>query len=305
MRSDPSPHLPDKPSPGDTTLWVRAMPGIFVFLWATGYIGARAAAPGSEPLTFLFVRFAFAGAILFAAALAGQAVWPRDRKVVFSSLMAGALIHGGYLGGVFWAIYHGMPAGVAALIVAMQPLLTGLLAGPLLGETVSRVHWLGLAIGLLGLALVLGPKLEFSDTGVTPVTVGMTLFAVVSIVLGSIWQKARAAHVDLRAGTSIQYLGAAVVVGFGALATEDLRIDWTAEVIFALAWLVLGLSIGAVLLYMALIRRGAVAKLATLFYLVPPVTALTAWLLFGETLSAVQLAGMAITVGGVAVATRA
>lgn len=289
--------------PGPSAL-VRAMPGLFVVLWATGFIGARMAAPGSDPLSFLFVRFVLAGAILLIAALAGGAIWPRGGRAIFDSLVAGALIHGGYLGAVFWAIYHGLPAGVAALIVGMQPLVTGLLAGPFLGETVTRAHWFGLLIGLAGLTLVLGPKLELTGAGITPVTVGVTLFAVLCIVLGSIWQKARAAHADLRAGTAIQYLGAAIVVGIGALAMEDLRINWTGEVVFAMAWLVLVLSIGAVLLYMLLIRRGAVAKLATLFYLVPPVTAVIAWALFGETLSAVQIAGMVVTVAGVAIATR-
>ncbi|MEJ8570227.1 DMT family transporter [Microbaculum marinum] len=299
----PSQPVPDSAAP-DPSLFVRVMPGLFVVLWATGFIGARMAAPGSDPLTFLFVRFALAGVILLVAALVGGAAWPRGGRAILDSLIAGALIHGGYLGAVFWAIYHGLPAGIAALIVGMQPLLTGLLAGPVLGETVTRAHWLGLVIGLVGLTLVLGPKLEFGGTGITPLTVGVTLFAVLCIVVGSIWQKARSAHADLRAGTAIQYLGAAVVVGVGALATESLRIDWTGEVIFAMAWLVLVLSIGAVLLYMALIRRGAVAKLATLFYLVPPVTALIAWPLFGETLTPVQIGGMVVTVAGVALATR-
>jgi len=280
------------------------MPALFVLLWSTGYIGARAAAPGSDPLTFLFVRFALAGALLLAAALVARAAWPRGRRAILDSLIAGALIQGGYLGGVFWSIYHGMPAGIAALIVALQPLLTGLLAGPLLGEKVTRAHWLGLVIGLIGLVMVLGPKIELTGAGITPVTVAVTVIAVLSIVLGSIWQKARAAHVDLRTGTCLQYAGGAILAGIGALASEDLRIDWTAEVALAMAWLVLALSIGAVLLYMLLIRRGAVAKIATLFYLVPPCTAVIAWLLFGETLTALQIAGMAVTVAGVAIATR-
>lgn len=285
-------------------LFIHALPALFVVLWSTGYIGARAAAPASDPLTFLFVRFALAGGLLFAAALIGRASWPRGRRAIVDSLIAGVLIQGGYLGGVFWSIYHGMPAGIAALIVALQPLLTGLFAGPLLGEKVTKAHWLGLIVGLVGLGLVLGPKIELSGAGITPLTVGVTTLAVLSIVLGSIWQKARAAHVDLRAGTCLQYVGGAILVGIGALATEDLRIDWTPEVVLAMAWLVLALSIGAILLYMLLIRRGAVARLSTMFYLVPPCTAMIAWILFGETLSVIQIAGMAVTVGGVAIATR-
>jgi drug/metabolite transporter (DMT)-like permease len=280
------------------------MPALFVVLWSTGYIGARAAASGAEPLSFLFVRFVLAGALLFIAALVGRATWPRRGRAFVNSIVAGALMQGCYLGGVFWAVYHGLPAGIAALIVALQPLLTGLLAGPLLGEQVTKSHWLGLIVGLIGLALVLGPKIELTGAGVTPVTIGVTLFATLCIVLGTIWQKAHAGNTDLRTGTCLQYVGGAIVVGLGALASEDLRIEWTAEVSFAMAWLVLVLSIGAILLYMVLIRRGAVAKLSTLFYLVPPITALIGWLLYDETLNAVQMAGMAVTVGGVAIATR-
>ncbi|MCT8974537.1 DMT family transporter [Microbaculum marinisediminis] len=301
MRTDPP---APAAAPPDETVFVRIMPGLFVLLWSTGYIGARAAAGGAEPLSFLFLRFVLAGALLLIAALIGRASWPRRGRATADSMIAGALLQGGYLGGVFWAVYHGLPAGIAALIVALQPMLTGLLAGPFLGEKVTRSHWFGLVVGLVGLALVLGPRIEMTGTGITPVTVGATLFAVLSIVLGSIWQKAHAANTDLRTGTFLQYVGGAIVVGVGALATEDLRIDWTGEVIFAMAWLVLVLSIGAILIYMVLIRRGAIARLSTLFYLVPPCTALIAWALYGETLTLVQIAGMAVTVGGVAIATR-
>jgi drug/metabolite transporter (DMT)-like permease len=304
MSTDPQPPATNGAAPPAETLFVRLMPGLFVVLWSTGYIGARAAATGADPLTFLTLRFVLAGTLLLVAALVGGAQWPRQPRSIANSIIAGALMQGGYLGGVFWAVYHGLPAGIAALIVALQPLLTGLLAGPVLGETVTRAHWLGLVVGLLGLGLVIGPKIELTGAGITPVTVGVTLFAVLSIVLGSIWQKAHAAHVDLRAGTFLQYVGGAIVVGIGALASENLEIDWTGEVIFAMAWLVLVLSIGAILMYMLLIRRGAIAKLSTLFYLVPPCTALIAWFLFGETLTFVQIAGMAVTVGGVAIATR-
>ncbi len=281
------------------------MPGLFVLLWSTGYVGARAAATGAEPLSFLLLRFVIAGGLLLVAALLAGAPWPRRKRAAVDSMIAGALLQGGYLGGVFWAVYHGLPAGIAALIVALQPLLTGLLAGPFLGEQVTRAHWLGLVVGLVGLGLVIGPRIELTGTGITPVTVGATLFAVLAIVLGSIWQKAHASSTDLRTGTFLQYVGGAIVVGIGAAATESFHIEWTGEVIFAMAWLVLVLSIGAILIYMVLIRRGAVAKLSTLFYLVPPCTALIAWFLFGETLTLVQVAGMAVTVGGVAIATRA
>lgn len=287
-----------------TALVAGILPASFVLLWSTGFIGARMGVPYADPLTFLFLRFLIAGAILFAVALALRAPWPGDRSTVAASLGVGVLIHGVYLGGVFWAIAHGMPAGVAALIVALQPMLTTLLAAPLLGERVGRAHWLGLIIGLGGLALVLGPKLEWTGTGITPATVAACVISVLAIVLGSILQKARGGATNLTTGTCLQYAGGAIVVGAAAALTEPMRIDWTPEFVFALGWLVLVLSLGAVLIYYVLIRRGAVARLATLFYLVPPVTAVVAWALFGETLTPVQLIGMTVTVGGVAIATR-
>lgn len=290
--------------PHRSALIAGLLPASFVLLWSTGFIGARMGVPYADPLTFLFLRFLIAGGILFAVALAIRAPWPKDRATVGASLGVGVLIHGFYLGGVFWAIAHGMPAGVAALIVALQPMLTTLLAAPLLGEKVGRAHWLGLAIGLGGLAMVLAPRLEWTGTGITPATVGACLISVLAIVLGSILQKAKGGSTDLATGTCLQYAGGAMVAGAAAMLTEPMRIDWTPEFTFALGWLVLVLSLGAVLIYYVLIRRGAVARLATLFYLVPPVTAVVAWGLFGETLSPVQLVGMAVTVGGVAIATR-
>lgn len=306
MSSRPSnPDAAPEPGPAsDQTFVVHLMPALFVVLWSTGFIGARAAATGAEPLSFLFVRFVIAGALLAAAALAGRATWPGSPRGYADSIIAGALMQGAYLGGVFWAVYHGLPAGVAALIVALQPLLTAFLARPFLGEVITRAHWLGIAIGLVGLALVIGPRIELTGAGITPVTIAAVIFATLSISLGSIYQKARAGGAGLRAGTALQYVGGALVVGLGALVSEEFRIDWTAEVTFAMVWLVLVLSIGAILIYMILIRRGAVAKLATLFYMVPPFTALTGWLLYDETLTLIQIAGMAVTVGGVAIATR-
>lgn len=288
----------------DDGLLLRLAPALFVLIWSTGFVGARASATGAEPFSFLTVRFLLAALLLFIAAWIGRARWPASPRGVVDSLVAGALIQGTYLGGVFWAIYYGLPAGVAALIVALQPLFTSLIAGPTLGERITRAHWLGLAIGLVGVTLVLAPKLQLTGGGITPATVAGALIAVIAISIGSIWQKARAADTDLRAGTGLQFIGGALVVGIAALLSEDLRIDWTLEVSLAMAWLVVALSFGAALLYMLLIRRGAVARVATLFYLVPPCTAVIAWALYGETLDMVQIAGMAVTVAGVAIATR-
>ena len=303
-RRDTGLMMPRLALPHRNALVAGLLPASFVLLWSTGFIGARLGVPYADPLTFLFLRFLIAGGILFVVALAIRAHWPADRSTVAASLGVGVLIHGVYLGGVFWAIAQGMPAGVAALIVALQPMATTLLAAPLLGEKVGRAHWLGLAIGLAGLALVLGPRLEWAGGGITPATVAACLLAVLAIAAGSILQKAKGGATDLATGTCLQYAGGAIVVGAAAVVSEPMRIDWTPEFVFALGWLVLVLSLAAVLIYYILIRRGAVARLATLFYLVPPVTALVAWALFGEMLTLVQLVGMAVTVGGVAIATR-
>ncbi len=293
------------PSSPATSLALQWAPAVFVLLWSTGFIGARLGMPDAEPFTFLAVRFAIAGLILLAVAVAMGAPWPRGWRAMAASVAAGALIHGVYLGGVFWAISQGMPAGVSALIVALQPLLTALIAAPVLGERIERSHWAGLAVGLAGLALVLGPKLEWGGTGITPATISASLLAVFAIALGSVGQKRFSADADLRTGTCLQYLGGFLVVLLGAVVSERFRIEPTPAVIVAMVWLVFALSIGAVSFYMLLLRHGAVAQVATLFYLVPPVTALVAWAMFGETLTFVQIAGMGVTVAGVALATRA
>ena len=284
-------------------VWLAFTPGLFVFLWATGFIGARLSAGHAEPFSFLFVRCAIVAAILALAAFAFGAPWP-SRRAAGHAMVVGALIHGGYLGCIFWAINNGLPAGVAALIVGLQPLLTALIAAPLLGERISARHWLGLGIGILGVALVVWPKLTFGDHGITPLTIGASLFATVSISLGSIHQKRHVTGLDLRSGNAVQFLGAAAAVGLVALATERFEIDWTGEVIFAMAWLVLVLSIGATTLLYLMIRHGEVSRIAGLFYLVPAVTAALAWALFGETLLPVQILGMAVCAGAVMLVTR-
>lgn len=277
---------------------------MFVLLWSTGFIGARLGMPYAEPFTFLLLRFLIAGALLLAIALVMGAPWPKGRRAILASMIAGALIQGVYLGGVYWAISRGMPAGVAALIVALQPLVTAILAGPLLGERVTAQHWAGLGVGLVGVTLVLAPELELAGVGITPATVAAAFVAVLGIVLGSISQKAFSADADLRTGTFLQYVGGAIPVGIAAAFTESFHIEWTPPLIFALGWLVIVLSLGAVSVYLLLIRHGAVGRVAALLYLVPPVTALIAWAMFGETLTPVQLAGMAVTVAGVALVTR-
>ena len=279
-------------------------PTLFVLLWSTGFIGARLGAPHSEPLSFLTVRFAIVIALLLPIALAMRSKWPGLRNTGHA-VVVGVLVHGIYLGGVFWAIDRGMPAGVAALIVGLQPVLTALAAGLALGETVTPKHWAGLAIGLVGVTLVLAPKLDVANEGIGLATIIPTLVGTIGITLGTVYQKRFATGVDLMAGGVFQYIGALSVVGLGSLAFENFDIQWTGEFIIALAWLVLVLSIGAITLLMLLIRAGAVSRTASLFYLVPALTALVAFLLFGETLNWIQLAGMAVTTIAVALVARA
>jgi len=284
-------------------VWLAFTPGLFVFLWATGFIGARLSADGAEPFSFLFVRCAIVATILTAAALAFRAPWP-DRRTAGHAMLVGALIHGGYLGLVFWSINHGLPAGVSALIVGLQPLLTALLAAPMLGERITARHWLGLAVGILGVGLVVWPKLTFGAHGITPANIAASLLATLSITVGSIYQKRYMGGLDLRSGNALQFLGAAAAVGLVALVSENFEIAWTGEVILAMAWLVLVLSIGATTLLYLMIRHGEVSRIAGLFYLVPAVTAVIAWALFGETLSPVQIFGMAVCAGAVMLVTR-
>jgi drug/metabolite transporter (DMT)-like permease len=280
----------------------RLAPPLFVVIWATGFVVARIVAPYAEPLTFLLVRYLLAIAVLAGLVLAAGLPWPRTGREWGSALVAGILLHGLYLGGVFWAVRHGLPAGISALVAGLQPLVTGALAGPLLRETVSRRRWAGIAIGFAGAVLVVAPKLD--DGGVPPLALGVCVLGMLAITVGTIWQKRSGSTLDLRVNAAIQFMGAAAVTLPLVLLLEEGHMDPTVPLIGALAWAVFGLSIGAIGLLLFLIRQGAVVGVATLLYLVPPVAALMAFGLFGETLSLVQLAGMALAALGVAVASR-
>lgn len=283
------------------SIQARCIPALFVVLWATGFIGARYAMPWAEPFTFLAARFLLAFALLAALLVF---VRPRfsSRAGALHAMVAGALMHGVYLGGVFWAIYQGMPAGISALIVGLQPLITALLAGRLLGEKILPRHWLGLAIGFVGVMVVLSPKFGMTGSGVTAETLAAGMIAVIGISVGTIWQKRFGNETDMVTGTLYQYLGAALLMAAASILFETRTVTINGELIFALAWLVLVLSIGAIFLLMYLIRQGEMSKVASLFYLVPAVTAVIAWALFGEELSFVQICGMALTTFGVGLA---
>jgi drug/metabolite transporter (DMT)-like permease len=278
------------------------MPAVFVVLWSTGFIASKAGLPFAEPMTFLLARFAMVTAAMLVVAVVVRAPWPASWTEFGHIAMVGLLMHGCYLGGVFAAIFHGMPSGLTALIVGLQPVLTATIVGPLLGDRVSKRQWLGLVLGLAGVGMVLWHKLAVDSTG--QIAIGFAALALVGITLGTLYQKRFCAFVDLRTGAVIQYAAAAIAVSVFALQFETMRIEWTTQFIVALAWLALPLSLGAVSLLYILIRRGAAAKVASLFYLVPPVTALMAWLLFDETLGPLALAGMAVTAMGVALVQR-
>ncbi|MBZ9964158.1 DMT family transporter [Mesorhizobium sp. BR1-1-2] len=280
----------------------RLIPATFVVLWATGFIGARYAMPWAEPFTFLAARFVLAAA-LFAGLVVVLGSKRASREEALHATGAGILMHGVYLGAVFWAIHRGMPAGLSALIVGLQPLITAVLAGKFLGEAILPRHWAGLAVGLAGVVIVLWPKLGALGGGVTSATLTASLVSVLGMSAGTIWQKRFASGGDLVAATMWQYVGGASVMILASLAFETHTVVINGELIFAMAWLVLVLSIGAIFLLMVMIRDGEMSKVASLFYLVPAVTAVIAWALFDEQLNALQIAGMAIATLGVGLAT--
>ncbi|SMD09407.1 Threonine/homoserine efflux transporter RhtA [Fulvimarina manganoxydans] len=281
--------------------FIGLFPPLFVLLWSTGFIGARYAMPYAEPFTFLALRFTLALAILSGLAALSGVTWPKGRQALHS-IIAGSLIHGAYLGGVFFAIRHGLNAGIAALIVGLQPILTTFIAASLLGEKVSPRHGVGLCLGLAGIALVVAPKFE-AGGDLALLTLAPVVGAAIAISLGIVWQKRFVQRSDLRASTALQYVGALIPTLFLAFTIETRRIEWTGELVFALLWLTLVLSIGAIFLMLVLIREGAVSKVASLMYLTPGVTALMALILFGETLNLLQAAGLVLAGAGVAAST--
>ena len=282
-------------------LAIAAAPVLFVLLWSTGFIGAKYGLPYVEPLTFLAVRMIFVVPILAAIALILRARWPRGAEIGHS-IVVGALVHGLYLGGVFTAISQGVPAGISALIPGLQPILTSTLANRFMGERVTRLQWFGLVLGLIGVALVLHDR---SVTGSGPWTGWVaTLASLLGITFGTLYQKRYCGFIDWRTGNLVQYLAAGALFWLGAFGFETRDIHWTGELVFAMTWLVLVLSIGAVALMYWLIRRSAATGFASLFYLVPAVTALLAYALFGEKLDALSVAGMGVCAVGVVLANR-
>ncbi len=288
-------------------LFLRLTPLLFVLIWSTGWVAAGYSAPYADPLTFLSLRFACAALLLGVLSAALGATWPRNWQGWVHALVAGALLHGVYLAGVWWAVRHGLPAGISGLIAALQPILTAAFSPLLVGERISRQRWAGIAIGFCGIALVLAPKLAgvpASALALTLVPIAVNVVGMFAVTFGTFYQKRFQQSGDLRTMTAIQYLGAIAVTLPFALALEPMAITWNLTMALVLAWSVIGLSLGGIALFLLLIRRGEVSRAATLIYLVPPTVAVEAWLLFGERLSPVQVAGMALTVAGVVLASR-
>jgi drug/metabolite transporter (DMT)-like permease len=303
--SDPSAAQPARPSAAASIAparagWLSPVPLFFVFLWSTGFIAAKYGLPYAPPLSFLILRCLGAVLVLLPLVLASGASWPRGR--ILHVAVAGLLLQAGYLGGVWSAIKIGMPAGLSALIVGLQPILTAF-AAPLVGERVTPRQWLGLLLGLGGVALVVYARINLN--GLSPAAIGFCVLALLSITTGTLYQKRFCPQFDLRTGTLIQFAASALLMLPFAVALEDFgpmlaNVHWTPQFIGALLWSILALSIGAIFLLFRLISRNDATRVTSLLYLTPPTTAVMAWLMFGEALSPLGLVGMAVAVTGVA-----
>jgi drug/metabolite transporter (DMT)-like permease len=275
---------------------VFAAPAVFVLLWSSGFVGAKLGLHYAEPLTYLSLRMIGVLVLLGIIIALTRPKWP-DAAGMAHSAATGLMVHGFYLGGVFVAIGHGLSAGLAALFVSLQPLLTSTIANRWLGERVVARQWLGLALGLAGVYLVLHDKT--ASGAATPFAWFSVTVGLIGITIGTLYQKRYGGGIDWRPALLIQYGAAAVLFCFGAFAFESRVVHWTPEFLFALGYLVVVLSLGAVWLYYFMIRRAAATRVVSLFYLTPPVTALMAWALFGEKLAPLALVGMAVCVAGV------
>ncbi len=277
-------------------LAIFSAPAVFVVLWASGFIGAKFGLAYAEPMTFLSLRMIAVVLLLAIVIVVTRPKWP-GRASIFHSAVTGALVHGCYLGGVFASIENGLSAGLIALVVSLQPVLTSTLANRWLGERVLPRQWLGLLLGVAGVYLIVHEKIATGET--TPLAWLFAIVALIGITVGTLYQKRFGGGIDWRPALSVQYASAGVMFMVAALAFETRVVHWTPQFLFALGWLVLVLSFGAIWLLYFLIRRAAATRVVSLFYLTPPMTALMAWLLFDERLAPLALLGMAICVVGV------
>ena len=281
---------------------IASAPVIFVLLWSTGYLGGRVVRPYVEPLSFSALRFAAVSIIFIGLVFYRRASWPKELLVWWHLIVCGILIQGCFIAGMMVAVNNGLDMGIAALVGGMQPILTAFLAVICLDEHLDRPQLLGFVFGFIGLALVIYQSINIGNIPVSSLLV--SFIAVIGITLGTIYQKKYVVSVDLISGTAIQFIGALVPVGILAVIFESGQIMWNLPVVATSIWLVLVQSVGAVLILYAMIRAGAVSKVSSLFYLVPPICALEGYFVFGETLTITQLLGMFIVTVSVLVIVR-
>jgi drug/metabolite transporter (DMT)-like permease len=284
----------------------RYAPALFVFLWSTGFIGAKYIVPYAEPFTFLTIRYVLAAAILFAIAYAFKQPLKLNREQFKASFAVGMLLHVIYIGGVFYAVSLGVSAGISAVIVSIQPVLVSLLAVPLLGERLRWVQVFGLFLGVAGIALLLLPKVFQGDYTASTSLVG--IFICVIALLGTsggyLVQKKMGSDIPFLSGTGAQYAVSAIAFAVLSFATEEQIIEWVPAFLFGLAWIVLMLSIASIILLYGMLRTGSASKVSSLYYLVPPVAAIQAYFLFGEVIGFVGIIGMALAAIGVVLVMR-
>jgi drug/metabolite transporter (DMT)-like permease len=284
----------------------KSAPIIFVLLWSTGFTGIRYGIPYAPPFTFIAVRMAFASALLALIALVITKRFARDLPTIGKSALVGLTIHGAYLGGCFYGVKQGMPAGITALICSLQPVLVSIFSSIFFGEKLSSRKWLGLGLGLAGLVMVIAPKLEASGDQALPTAGVVAVFiALLGGTSGTLLQKKFGAGVEVLSGTSWQYVATGILMAVLALTFEDGQsITWNGSFIFSLVWLIVALSIGAILILYYLLARSSAASVSSLYYLVPAVTAVEAYFLFGEKIGLVTAIGTLVTIAGVALVVR-
>ncbi|WP_353141723.1 EamA family transporter [Limnohabitans sp.] len=281
--------------------WLRAMPWVFVLIWSTGFIVARYGMPNSPPFTFLLWRYVFSILCFVLWVKWARVPWPQGRRQWWHLAVTGVLMHAGYLGGVWAAVKVGMGAGLAALIVGLQPVITAIWLSAR-GGHVSRRQWQGLALGFVGLAMVVSRKLDGSIE-VTPWSLTMITVALIAITTGTLYQKRFVQPCDVRSANAVQLMAAYVVTLPLALMETEPAL-WNAEMTWAMAWAVLVITLGGSSLFYMLIQRGAATAVTSLLYLVPPTTAVMAWILFSEPITLVTLAGIVVTATGVILVVR-
>lgn len=289
-------------SPAARRRFILGAPALFVVLWSTGFIGTKFGMPYAEPFTFLAVRFSISAALLTCLAVVTGAPWPRSWREGGHIVVAGLLVHGCYLTGVFNAVNLGITTGLIALITGLQPLLIATLVGRVLGEKVTIWGWTGFALGFVGLGLVVWERATIG----TATTIGLlfSVIALVGISAGSLYQKRFCSGMDLRSGSAIQLGASSLVMMLAALMFETGGIQWTGEFVFALFWLIVVLSVSAVSLLYYLLRNGEAARVSSLFYLTPAVTAVMGFLIFGETLGVAAIVGIVVAGAGVSLINR-